>query len=29
MLNPQDVYYLAQAAQILLDIRDIYGEKWS
>lgn len=29
MLNPQEVYYLAQAAQILLDIRDIYGEKWS
>ena len=26
-LNPEDVYYLSQAAQILLEIRDIYGEK--
>lgn len=28
-LKPEEVYYLSQAAQILLDIRDIYGEKWS
>ena len=26
-LSPQDVYYLASAAQILLDIRDLYGKK--
>lgn len=26
-LNPEDVYYLSQAAQILLEIRDYYGEK--
>jgi len=27
LLSPQDVYYLASAAQILLDIRDLYGKK--
>jgi hypothetical protein len=26
-LNPDEVYYLAQAAQILLNIRDVYGKK--
>ena len=26
-LQPEDVYYLAQAAQILLNIRDQYGKK--
>jgi hypothetical protein len=26
-LQPQEVYYLAQAAQILLNIRDQYGKK--
>jgi hypothetical protein len=26
-LEPVDVYYLAQAAQILLTMRDTYGEK--
>ena len=27
VLSPQDIYYLASAAQILLDIRDLYGKK--
>ena len=26
-LQPEEVYYLAQAAQILLNIRDQYGKK--
>lgn len=26
-LIPSEIYYLASAAQILLEIRDIYGEK--
>jgi hypothetical protein len=26
-LQPEDVYYLAQAANILLNIRDQYGKK--
>jgi hypothetical protein len=26
-LQPDDVYYLAQAAHILLNIRDTYGKK--
>jgi hypothetical protein len=26
-LNPDEVYYLAQAASILLNIRDTYGKK--
>ena len=26
-LNPDEIYYLAQAAQILLNIRDQYGKK--
>jgi hypothetical protein len=26
-LEPDEVYYLAQAAQILLNIRDTYGKK--
>ena len=26
-LNPDEIYYLAQAAQILLNIRDVYGKK--
>jgi len=26
-LNAQDIYYLAAAAQILLEIRDKYGKK--
>jgi len=27
LLSPQDIFYLASAAQILLDIRDLYGKK--
>lgn len=26
-LSAQDVFYLASAAQILLDLRDLYGKK--
>jgi len=26
-LQPDEIYYLAQAAHILLNIRDIYGKK--
>lgn len=26
-LGPEDIYYLASAAEILLDIRDTYGKK--
>jgi hypothetical protein len=26
-LSPQDVFYLASAAEILLGIRDLYGKK--
>jgi hypothetical protein len=26
-LNPDEIYYLAQAAHILLNIRDTYGKK--
>jgi hypothetical protein len=26
-LNPQEVYYLASAADILLTMRDVYGKK--
>jgi hypothetical protein len=26
-LQPEEVYYLAQAAHILLNIRDVYGKK--
>jgi hypothetical protein len=28
-LPPQDVYYLASAADLLLAMRDLYGKKWS
>ena len=27
VLTPREVYYLAAAAEILLDIRDLYGKK--
>jgi hypothetical protein len=27
VLNPQEVYYLASAADILLTMRDVYGKK--
>ena len=26
-LSPQEIYYLAAAAEILLDMRDLYGKK--
>jgi hypothetical protein len=26
-LNPQDIYYLASAAEVLLNMRDKYGKK--
>lgn len=26
-LDAQDIYYLASAAQVLLDLRDKYGQK--
>lgn len=26
-LEPEEVYFLSSAAQVLLDIRDLYGEK--
>jgi hypothetical protein len=26
-LEPEEIYFLASAAKILLDIRDLYGEK--
>jgi hypothetical protein len=26
-LNPQEIYYLASAAEVLLEIRDKYGKK--